>query len=232
MVAVDIEKIRDFYKPELDCEPNTTIYYLRVGTEKRRVSLLDNKRKIILTFGLKVKDEKEAIEKGCLITNGKELGIALFPEHWESIKHIYEPDKRTESYLRKVRDNIGLIEIKHGWDGIKFEVLDQYSIWANLTGSGMVDVGKDDKNQWIAEYSLRTDIDDYVIVDYVFKNKPSRRNIMIAKLLEDIETYFTSKGWDKHEFRCWECGKKQHWLDIPGSIEEKWSNFKDSYCGC
>lgn len=94
----------------------------------------------------------------------------------------------------------------------------------------MVDVGKLDDDKWVAQYSIRTDIDDYDICSMIFNKKPSKEDIIIAHLVDEIETYFCICGYDKVTFTCWECGCKYHWLDIPGSLKEKWECYKERYC--
>ena len=43
--------------------------------------------------------------------------------------------------------------------------------------------------------------------------------------------YLGDFGVFKPEFRCIECGRKLHWLDIEGSIFRKYEALKDKLCG-
>lgn len=162
------------------------------------------------------------------------LARDLAPLKWEEVRHRYE-DARTEAYLEATRRKIGLVKTDEGWDGYlrKDQVEYHLDIWVNLTGSGKVDCGKIPGGRWVAEYSYRTDIDDYTIVSHIFEDKPTRHKVLTAELLIKIEMYFLKHGYDKATFQCWECGCNTHWLDVDArGLEQKWEKFLDSYCGC
>lgn len=223
-----IQKIRDFYHPEAEGE----LIRFYVNGEKKILSVR-TEHPIILVFGAKAKTREEALAAGGIEVDPKELYAALFPEKWEKIKPRVVMDDRTAAYLKKIKHNIGLTEVHHGWDGIKIKIEEQYKIWPYLTGSGYVDVGLDDQGRWVAQYCYRTDIDDYNITSLFFTKKPSIRDIKTADLLDRIEHYFAIRGYDQVYFTCWECGVKSHWLDIVASrLEERWNFFKERYCGC
>lgn len=221
----DIKKrIIEYYKPELRGE---TTAILKTPKGDKLISPQSN-QKVVLTFGEKATTEEEAIQKGGFVTTVRDLFILLFPEQYEKHKHKFE-DERTEKYLDAVKRNIGLIEVKHGYDEERFDVQAEYRIWINANS---VEVGQLEDGRWVAQYSRRTDIDDYDIVKMYFKKKPNKDDIITANLIDDIEFHFEFEGYDKVKFQCWECGHEKHWLDIPGDINQKWSNYKDQYCGC
>lgn len=222
-----INKIKEYYKPEI----SGVNLILTINNNKKYLYINDHK-KIILTFGVSAKTEEEAIKVGGFKTTSNELFKLLYPKEWDEVKDRYEPDKRTKKYLDSVKNNIGYIKTEADYNEIKINVVDKHFIWIGVTGDGYVSVGQDDNNNWIAQYSIRTAIDDYTIVKHYFNKKPSVKDILMTERLKDINWYFNYNGWDKNTFICWECGIRHHWLDCPGDLMEKWENFKERYCGC
>ena len=229
-----LNEIKEFYKPELQ-QPGTGYYTIFVPRTGVRHILYggSTRRKVILGLGEQAESVEEAKAKGLLVVTERELFEALWPEEWEKIKTEVLGDPRSRNYLAAVRKDIGLIRHESGWDGMKFTKVDGYSIWMNLTGSGEVDVGLTEDGQWVAEFSLRVGIDDYTIESYIFERKPSQEDVITAVLCDDIENHMWRIRWNT-SFRCWECGcKVDHWLDIAASsLETKFQNFKEHYCGC
>jgi len=150
----------------------------------------------------------------------------------ELYKIFYGYDKRTHKYLKAIEKQIGLLEHKSDYDEEEFEVLRQYSLFANLTGSGYVDVGKLKDGRYVAQFAYRVSIDDYTIEKIYFNHLPSKKDVRTAILISDIRTYFKLHP-GTYEFRCWECGRKVHWLDIKAKdLEERFDRMQDRYCGC
>lgn len=232
-----VERVKEFYHPEIW---DDLTFILHTG---ERVAYLhfNRQKKVVLTFGkqqiegdVRQMSDAELEEQGIVVTTEKELGKLLFPEHFETIRPIIEPDSRMAKYLQHVKRGIRLLEIKHGYGWEDCKTVEQYDIWGgNLTGSGyVVDVGQISDNLWVAQYSVRTAIDDFDVTKMYFTKFPSRKNVITAKALEDIETYFTRYGWDKAVSYCYECGREFHFCDVPGDIKQKFANFRNHYCGC
>lgn len=238
-------KVNDFYEIEVTesekCFSHMSAYIKnKITGNKIRVPHGMGKIYLINDESLEVeklrKTSKEMVEE--LVDQGKLLKLT-WKDIWVDyigidedtyLEYIYGYDKRTRLYLEKVIENIGLLGEKHGWDEEEFEIIKQYSIWGNLTGSGYVDVGKLDDGRYIAQYCFQTDIDDYDITRLYFDHMPSKNNIETVKLIEDIKFYFCTRK--KSTFRCWECGNEVHWLDTEGNLETKFENLKNGYCGC
>ena len=157
-------------------------------------------------------------------------------------------DDRTKKYMQTVLENKGFLGMNSGWDSIKkefeknninFEMVSQYDMWANLTGSGKVDIyeyKKENKTRYAAEFCFRIDIDDYNITSYIFTKKPTKQDIYDMKLLEELHLDFNFNEIEP-EFQCWECGHETHWLDINTEtvgtdLESRIDAWKDKYCGC
>lgn len=223
-----INRIKEFYSPEL--LPHTACGFSIESNGDRHRFNGSNKfgRPIILKFDIDSEDRDEILKSGGIEITPHELFKALFPEEWEKHKHRYE-DKRTESYLEKVKNSIGLIDIKHGHEEESLDSVSRISLFFNTS---TVEVGRNKDGVWVAQYTMRTDVDDYDIVRMYFKNKPYEDTIKNAALIDEIESYFYFRGYDKAKFRCWECGREAHWLDIEGNLQEKWHGLSEQYCGC
>lgn len=218
------QKIIDFYQPKMEGRSGFSI----VKDGKKYYFNGFNMIKMAFGFGKTFSSLEEAEkDSGTIIITPFEFFQEIFPEDFEKAF-----DKRTYNYLQSCKKNLGLIDIKYGYDGEIFENQFSYRIWADLTGSGAVEVGQLEDGTWVAEFSYRCGIDDYVIVDMYFEKKPSKKDIMTAKLIEDILDYLFRPRWEPFfmTFNCWECGSETHWLDIPGSLEEKWEYYKEKFC--
>ncbi len=144
-----------------------------------------------------------------------------------------EPDSRMMMYMQGVKRDVGLIEIKHGYDKEDVKPIKQYDIWANLTGSVLVDVGQLSDNLWVAQYSIRTAVDDFDVARMYFNKMPSRKDIITASTLEDVEAFFNTNGWDKATFLCYACSRTRHFCDIKArDLKQKFNYFLKHYCGC
>lgn len=223
-----INRIKEFYSPEL--LPNTACGFSieSKGKKHRFNGGFKGGRQIILKFNIDSEDMDEILKNGGIEITTHELFKALFPEEWEKHKHRYE-DKRTESYLKKVKNSISLIDIKHGHEE---ESLDSVSRILLFFNTSTVEVGRNKDGLWVAQYAMRTDIDDYVIVRMYFRNKPYADAIKTAALIDEIESYLFFGRYNKVKFHCWECGREAHWLDIEGNLQEKWHLLNEQYCGC
>jgi hypothetical protein len=178
---------------------------------------------VYLAFGKEATDPKE-----CAAISRKDLYRALNPDHVKD----YFIDDRSEAYLNKCKENIGLLSISGGYDyGFEGKPDYQLEIWANATGSGFTDVKKVSEN-WIACTAFRTDIDDYCIDTFKFSKKPGKNEIRTANLINQIEVALSIKP-KAATFTCWECGTDAHWLDTESTkLEEKWNDLQENYCGC
>jgi len=151
-------------------------------------------------------------------------------------------DSRTKAYFKKIKENMQYLGGNACWYGIQ-EILDKKApgIIAEAIGQypGYVNSSKiiiyqyeiGGQVRYCAELSYQTDIDDFCIETHIFAKYPSEKNIILLRKIEDIENKMNFFGL-KFKFSCWECGCETHWLDIPGTIEDKINGLEDSYCGC
>lgn len=229
-----ITQIKDFYNPK--SEYNSIVLTTPEGSKfipmfdyESQIITLAKPRSVYLTFGIKCNSEKEALAAGAIKTNDKEIAEAFAPDLFQSIQGS-KIDKRSLSYLKTCKQNLQLVAIKHGWDEIPHDTDKSISVWFNTS---QVKIGKVTEGEYtgkyIATYSMRTNIDDYDIVSLIFEKKPCLENIQTATLLESVEIAFTIHRRNP-VFNCWECGNESHWLDIPGTFEEKVGFWKEKYC--
>ena len=141
-------------------------------------------------------------------------------------------DSRMVMYIQEVKRNIGLLEIKHGDEEV-FVPVKQYDIWANLMGSVYAYIGRLSDNLWVAQYSIRTAVDDFDVTRMYFNKMPSKKDIIPAATLEDVEAFFNTNGWDKATFLCYACSRPRHFCHIKArDLKQKFNYFLKHYCGC
>jgi len=212
--------------------------------------ILSKRTKIALSHNdPDIKAAMEKLGKNASIEDLQKTGAEVFKNPHEFLKHIGfseddilymedRLDKRSRNYLDAVVRNLGVLGTNadlnsgdmFGYKGLEFEKEFQLQVWMNASE---VDCGRDKDGNWVAEYCVQTDIDDFCITSIVFNHKPTKKDILIYKAVEDIKFLFSCRGKEP-EFTCWECGRKSHWLDIKccDSLVDRLVYFKDSYCGC
>lgn len=193
--------------------------------------------------------EKLAKEGKTYCVTGKEIYKAYYqmdPEAYSIFDNGYS--LRTKAYLDRVKSNIGLISYTHASesyydneDGSMTKKLEDFRRYERLASDySDIEVGKNN-GHWIAQYSHQAGVDGYAVVKFIFNKCPTENDVITAYYIQQTEEYFRSAMFKKtrwrtddnpEEFYCWNCGKKSHWLDIPGSLDEKFSRLKDKNCGC
>ncbi len=120
--------------------------------------------------------------------------------------------QRSYNYIQSVKRNIGLVGI-----GIDSDLM------------GKCDVDGEETEYYYSK--VESDIDDWCETKYYFNHHPSERDIRTAIKIHELEVNFRI-GEYKDEFKCWECGHKTHWLDVPGNFFDKLDGLEEKYCGC
>lgn len=136
-------------------------------------------------------------------------------------------DLRTAKYLDSVIKNTGLVNKEVDYDEEEFITKEKVNVWVNLLYD--VIVGKVKNGLWCAQW-VEAGIDDYNVIRLYFNRKPSKNTLQTLDLVEKI-MYLGDFGVFKPEFKCIECGRKFHWLDIEGSIFKKYEALEDKLCG-
>jgi len=135
---------------------------------------------------------------------------------------------RSYNYLQKIKENIGFVDtgisIPEGAeeiDVIKSPCLDCSDVTIYQLANG----------QYATEYTVRTDIDDFETVIYIFSKRPNKKMFKTVEIIEKIEFGFKT-GKYKENFTCWECGRKIFWTEVNGGLEDKLRGLQEHYCGC
>jgi hypothetical protein len=234
MTPETITKTREFYRPEFSQENRVLQLHHPNG---KTIPVIWTKQ-FTLCFGADPlpKSKEEARERGFPTLTGRELFAALLsPEEFEAVRSTKEIDPRTATYLEATKKGIGLLDRRDGYDGEKFTAEEKTHLGVGLDLCPVgAEIGQLADGRWVAEWSVRTDIDDYCITDLYFNHKPTATEIDKAILVDSIETAMAWKHRYNPGFRCWECGIQcPHWLDITEETDEaKWDAFQESYCGC
>jgi hypothetical protein len=159
-------------------------------------------------------------------------------------------DDRSKDYLDKELKKIGFIRAEYtGWDSLSeklekcgienIETKEHEIVLHDISGESKLDLitwSENNKNYYAAEYCDKG-IDDYSLSSYVFSTRPSDEMIKRAMLIEKIRLHLDlgpsaiNPGCSPF-FNCWECGRKTHWLDCEGNIQDKWNALNERYCGC
>lgn len=154
-----------------------------------------------------------------------------------------ELDKRTKAYLDKVKENIGLMGINSGRDGIeellkqnglyensKLRKIGSYSIYYNSNGEDIYEYYKDNVIRYCVEIYYES-IDDYYIDTLIFSKYPSKEMITMAVDINSLEFKIMFNRLSE-VYNCWDCGYKTHWLDTNGNFAQKLNNITEQHCGC
>lgn len=134
---------------------------------------------------------------------------------------------RTKKYFDAIKKDIGFEEIVHGWDTEEFETSSEYPYFGAIK---TVEIGKTKENRWCAELGYQTAIDDYNEEKIYFNRKPSVADVKTLRKIEKIrmDIRFRIK---KEIFRCYECGREIHWLDVEGGLDDKIFGLEERFCG-
>lgn len=123
-------------------------------------------------------------------------------------------DARTDSYLRAIKDRIGFL------GSIQTE---------NEKALKKLTDGRDEQGRYVIGEDFFLPPDAVVYTQHFYTHLPSRQDHQTALLLEKVaQTLYNQPK----TFQCWECGGLHHWLDTPGTLEEKLAHWQDRYCGC
>ena len=223
-----IEKLKEYYHLE---DRDGRLFIWKEGMDKPQFIPKGN-RTLCFTFGRKLsEDELEVeVEKGNVI---KIKEIELYREFydWDEETYLMELhgyDKRTKDYFEKVKKEIGYVRTVYGHEEWELKKRESLNIYWNAV-DGVLGLAGD--GLWCYQLSYQTTIDDYNIEKILFYRKPSVEDIKIARKIEELDIDFYLKKI-RPTFRCWECGGKTHWLDVPGDFNQKYESLHERYCGC
>lgn len=136
--------------------------------------------------------------------------------------------KRSHQYIEDVMSEIGLIKFVDYNDTAPNEEGFADTDAKKLFSMGYEDVcvGKLKNSLWLAETIHRDGIDGYLIIRMYFNHMPNVKELLAA---------FTIRRFAYRPMEisvCRECGRRFHWLDVEGDIQDKYEKALDHYCGC
>lgn len=177
-------------------------------------------------------DEAKSLAKQGIIYKAttNEIYAAFFHfDQEEQCKFRYGYGLKSRAYIESVMKEIGLKSIEEGVDsGGETSSLPENAEKISYFVNASTYIGKVD-NLWLVETYYQYEIDDFAITKMWFSRKPTMQDIGAAFAIERIECKLHN---NKETFRCWECGRTTHWVDVEGDIIEKVRRFEDRYCGC
>lgn len=140
---------------------------------------------------------------------------------------IYNYSLRTKKYLDSERERIGLTSVKEG-SPEAFFVLDEFNVGM---GVGLMEVGRYADGRFVAQSAGESLYEDADVLRMHFTHLPDQRDVEDALIIRKMERDF-KLGRHRETFNCTDCYEKKHWLDIPGTIQEKLALRLMRKCGC
>lgn len=202
-----------------------------------------------LFIGLKdkltTKDAKERIKEAEeLVRQGmgkkytaEELYRLVYPDENEFCKAFYKMSCRMKNFIDRIRENRGLIEMysmmeeRHPKAEEILKGAKLIGTWSNPYSPADVEIYKTIDGRYAIEFAVSYG-DTFDIRTWIFNKKPSKKSFQDLLDIEEVEAKIRFLGYPE-EFRCWECGRHVHFVDIEAdNLQEKISNWLDRYCGC
>lgn len=140
---------------------------------------------------------------------------------------LYNYSLRTKAYLDDERERIGLLSVKEGKPEAFF-VLDEFNVGM---GVGLIETGRYADGRFVAQSAAESLYEDADVLRMHFSHLPDRRDVEDALIIRKMERDF-KLGRHRETFTCSDCLQRRHWLDIPGSIQEKLALRLMRKCGC
>ncbi len=140
---------------------------------------------------------------------------------------LYNHSLRTHKYLVQERQRIGLTSIKEGAPE-SFFVLDEFNVGM---GVGLIETGRYADGRFVAQSANQSLYEDADVLRMHFDHLPDQRDVEDALIIRKMERDF-KLGRHRETFTCTDCQQTRHWLDIPGTIQEKLALRMMRKCGC
>lgn len=140
---------------------------------------------------------------------------------------LYNYSLRTQKYLKSERERVGLLTFKEGNPEIFF-VLDEFNVGM---GVGLIETGRYADGRFVAQSSSDSLYEDSDVLRMHFNHLPDQHDVEDALIIRKMERDL-KLGRHRETFRCGDCLQERHWLDIPGTIKEKFALRMMRKCGC
>ncbi|MFX3643401.1 MAG: hypothetical protein ACE3L7_32915 [Candidatus Pristimantibacillus sp.] len=155
-------------------------------------------------------------------------------------------DERSEKYLEIERKNMGLVGSNGGHYGIEdilkkrelfeksaLKEIRRYAGFYGLSDLVIYSYNVGNGISYCAELGYQTSIDDYNVETHIFTQIPSDEDVTLVRLMDEFELDLRlTRNGVQAEYRCWECGRNSHWVDIHGKFKDKVEKLREGYCGC
>lgn len=227
------QRIIDYYNPEI--LGNGEGLFLNVDGKKHSVP--KSERNILLTFGADTNQEtaEEDIENSKIV---KITGIDLYDLFFEwtsdeKCRQLNGYGLRTKAYLDNIKEEMGYIETKNGYEEEKMTDIEKVTIYPSTYSNWLSsdELGKTAGGNWCYQTGSSDGVDDYNIQRIYFAKKPSIDDLQVITELIDLELDFKLRRAEE-EFVCWGCDTLTYWLDITGDVREKIKGIRERSCGC
>ncbi len=134
---------------------------------------------------------------------------------------------RTKQYLDGEKRRMGLIGMKEG-PPEAFFVLDEFNVGM---GIGLMETGRYADGRFVAQSASESLYEDADVLRMHFTHLPEQRDVEDALVVRKLQRDFRL-GRHRETFTCSDCLQRRHWLDIPGTLQEKLALRLMRKCGC
>ena len=131
-------------------------------------------------------------------------------------------DKRSYDFLKKLKNEIGLLETFISNDKLKTNDIEPLKLTIMDAFIGKIE------NNYIVYWTIESDcgINDYFYVK--FDKKPNVIDVEKAEIIHCLELIL--KNTLNYKYKCRKCNKELHWLDSYGSLNEKYLCLIEQRC--
>ncbi|ELC8350698.1 hypothetical protein P5F33_01740 [Clostridium perfringens] len=131
-------------------------------------------------------------------------------------------DKRSYDFLKKLKNQIGLLETFTLDDKLEIDDIEALNL-------GMMDVflGKSENN-YITYCIIEGVCDNNSYFYTKFNKKPTVNDIEKAEIIHCLELVL--KNTLNYKYKCRKCNKELHWLDSYGTLNKKYLCLIEQHC--
>ena len=144
-------------------------------------------------------------------------------EEWQYYEYGYS--KKTQQYLEKVKNNIGLETYKSDELGEHNNVDNETTQKVDYSAYSSTYRTKISDNKYVVQDFYQYDIDGIRVLTLYFNKYPSDKTIRTAFHVVDVEENMSEAYNRKYKetYKDYSTGHKIHWLDVDGDFEHKYN---------
>jgi hypothetical protein len=208
-------------------ECDEAIYFLDNGKGK---IIPFNTSWVILLSGTEYEGVTDQEEVSRLAEEGKVFSFLASGLYAEWYGFAEKPDLESVfryGYSRRSRDYIEGVMKDIGMAGYEEGYMDPEQLDGNSTISILqydVQTGKAADGRWVAQAAYRYSADGFGLVKMYFDHEATPQQVTQGFLIREFNK-------DPEEtFRCGLCGKRTHWLDLDGGIQDRMRHWESGIC--